>query len=470
LGVGLQPYYIFCGGTSMSTPLTAGAAALVREFYVIDGLATPSAALIKATLLNGAFDLNPGQYALAYQEISARPNNVQGWGRLDLEKALFPALPRKWVYYDQTTTGQTTSGTTHTYNFQADNGAALKVTLVWTDYPGTSAANGGLVNDLDLQLYDPADVAQHSVDRINNIEGVDLAAPSSGQYSAWVLGYNVPQGPQPYALVVSGDDIALFDLIYSASSFQAVLASYSQADLSWTDHSTNETGFKIERKTGLGGVYAQITAVGSGVTNYSDMTVAAGFTYYYRVKAYNINGNAAPTNEANVVLGVLSAPSGVTVTSVSSSQVSLSWTETSINEIGFRVERSPSGVTGTWSQVGTATQNATTYTDSSCASGTTYYYRVFAYDSLADSTASNIVMAITPAASTAMTGGGGPSGGCFIGSIRANGLPTGSLNSRNNFILFFIATLFCFIRLTGRFKNGNRKIQVQATPGSIPPK
>jgi len=456
----------------MSTPLTAGAAALVREYYVIDGLAVPSAALIKATLLNGAYDLNPGQYALAYQEISARPNNVQGWGRLDLEKSLYPELPRKWVYYDQTA-GQTTSGTTHTYNFQADSGEVLLVTLAWTDYPGSAAANGGLVNDLDLQLYDPSEAACHSIDRTNNVEGVDLAAPAGGAYSAWVLGYNVPQGPQPYALVVSGNTVVSFDLIYSAGTLQVDPASYTQADLSWIDHSTNESGFKVERKTGSAGVYAQIAAVGSGVTAYSDMTIAAGSTYYYRIKAYNANGNAAPTNDANVVLGVLAAPSGVTVTGVSSSQVSLSWTETSVNEIGFRVERSPSGVTGTWSQVGTATQNATAYTDSSCSSGTTYYYRVFAYDSLADSAASNTVMAITSTASTVLAGGGGGGpGGCFIIASSVNDLNFAKDRYRN--FLFFMTILLCLTKLAERSKKSTgslgddpRKINVIQTPKEI---
>ena len=48
----------------MATPLTAGAAALVRQFYTDSpqSIANPSAALIKATIINGATDMNPGQY------------------------------------------------------------------------------------------------------------------------------------------------------------------------------------------------------------------------------------------------------------------------------------------------------------------------------------------------------------------------------------------------------------------------
>jgi len=54
--------YVYMGGTSMATPLAAGAAALVREYYTRTHGVEPSAALVKATLANGAQELAPGQY------------------------------------------------------------------------------------------------------------------------------------------------------------------------------------------------------------------------------------------------------------------------------------------------------------------------------------------------------------------------------------------------------------------------
>jgi len=71
----------------MATPLTAGAAALVREWLTrVRGIANPSGALMKAVLLNGAVDMSPGQYGTGgTREIpAARPNNVAGWGRVNL--------------------------------------------------------------------------------------------------------------------------------------------------------------------------------------------------------------------------------------------------------------------------------------------------------------------------------------------------------------------------------------------------
>jgi hypothetical protein len=65
------------------------------------------------------------------------------------------------------------------------------------------------------------------------------------------------------------------------------------------------------------------------------------------------------------------------------------------------------------------------FSDNSCASQTTYYYRVFAYDTFGDSPPSNEVMAVTPAASTGNTGGGGGGrGGCFIASTTPGSLIT----------------------------------------------
>jgi len=69
------------------------------------------------------------------------------------------------------------------------------------------------------------------------------------------------------------------------SNLVATPISSSRIDLSWQDNSSDETGFKIERKTGTGS-YSQIATVGVGVTSYSSTGLSAGTTYYYRVRAY----------------------------------------------------------------------------------------------------------------------------------------------------------------------------------------
>ena len=98
------------GGTSMATPLTAGAAALTREWLIERrGYSNPSAALMKAALINGAADMSPGQYSSPQEVPAQRPNNVTGWGRVDLQASLNPLLPRQ-VWLQDTTAGLSTGG------------------------------------------------------------------------------------------------------------------------------------------------------------------------------------------------------------------------------------------------------------------------------------------------------------------------------------------------------------------------
>src|SRR2546428_403995 len=98
----------------------------------------------------------------------------------------------------------------------------------------------------------------------------------------------------------------------------------AQLSLSWTDMSSNEDGFSLERKTGTGGTYAQIATVGANVTSYtdSDPNLTGGTTYCYQVQAFNTAGGSPYSNEAcgttpqDLALVVVRAGSGSgTVTS-----------------------------------------------------------------------------------------------------------------------------------------------------------
>ena len=206
-------YYTFSGGTSMSTPLTAGAVTLLRQFLQeYRGFAAPSAALMKAALVNGARSLSPGQYGVGpYREIpGTRPNNVEGWGQVDLANTLFP--PAGWTnaYFDVTNAADAmASWDAKAYAFVPSGTNRISITLCWSDYPASLAAAKQLVNDLDLTVTTPDGVVHYpngrtSADRLNNVEGVDVSCATSGTVRIRVSGYNVPSGPQPYALVIRG--------------------------------------------------------------------------------------------------------------------------------------------------------------------------------------------------------------------------------------------------------------------------
>ena len=77
-----------------------------------------------------------------------------------------------------------------------------------------------------------------------------------------------------------------------------------QINLSWTDHADNETGFRIERKTGSG-VYAEVAIVGANVVTYSNTGLNPSTLYTYRVYAYNSSGNSSYSNESSATTGSL---------------------------------------------------------------------------------------------------------------------------------------------------------------------
>ncbi len=102
------------------------------------------------------------------------------------------------------------------------------------------------------------------------------------------------------------------------AALAATASSTSQINLTWTDTSSNETGFRIERKTGVSGTYAEIAAPAANATSFSNTGLAAGTTYYYRVWAYNAGGNSAYSNEAPAVTFTTACSSAKTAISAGS--------------------------------------------------------------------------------------------------------------------------------------------------------
>ena len=74
----------------------------------------------------------------------------------------------------------------------------------------------------------------------------------------------------------------------------------NQITITWDDMSTDEIGFKIERKDGEEGSYRKIATVGANVTRYTDKGLFSGGTYYYRVSAYSAMGDSLYSNEIRV--------------------------------------------------------------------------------------------------------------------------------------------------------------------------
>lgn len=179
------------------------------------------------------------------------------------------------------------------------------------------------------------------------------------------------------------------------SSLTATPTSSSTVNLAWSDNSGNEAGFKVERKTGAGGTYSQIASLAAGVTGYSDSGLSGSTLYYYRVRAHNTAGDSAYSNVASATTSsaVPAPPSSLAATTVSTTQINLSWSDNSTNETGFKVERKTGS--GSYSEITTVGAGVTTYSNTSLASSTNYYYRVRATNAAGDSTYSNEASATT---------------------------------------------------------------------------
>ena len=81
------------------------------------------------------------------------------------------------------------------------------------------------------------------------------------------------------------------------SGLIASATGYATVDLSWTDESDNETGFRVERKEGGAGVYSAAGNVAANTASFADTGLSPNTTYFYRVIAFNPSGDSTPSNE-----------------------------------------------------------------------------------------------------------------------------------------------------------------------------
>jgi serine protease AprX len=216
--------YFFDAGTSMATPLVAGCCAVLRETLAKNGMPTPSAALIKALLINGAVSL-VGQYNPT--EVAPSPNNVSGWGLVNLAGSVILPGPNPNAGLGEggpLVQGQQSSftisipaghggmGLAKAKRSKAEKGKTsaagtmavsptLKITLVWSDPAGPN-----LQNDLDLIVKAANGQERHGnmgtaagFDRTNNVEQIVWQNIPPGAAKITVRAFRITQFPQPYA-------------------------------------------------------------------------------------------------------------------------------------------------------------------------------------------------------------------------------------------------------------------------------
>ena len=190
---GSTPLYMTLNGSSMATPVVAGAAAMARQYLrEVAGISEPRSDLIRALLVNGADDLGEPDV----------PNPSEGWGQLNLSNSLFPKKDGQnlTVYFDYDR--DLLPGHSFIYTFEMFEGVGFDATLAWNDREGSATADQNasrLVNDLDLTITSPdgtvykgnnflAGISSSggSRDQLNNLERISLPTAQTGVWTVQI--------------------------------------------------------------------------------------------------------------------------------------------------------------------------------------------------------------------------------------------------------------------------------------------
>lgn len=228
-------------GTSMSAPMIAGTAAIIRQYFIEGWLSTngqrkgnnksdgfvPRASLIKAVLINGAQPLLGIEKLSGGIKKSTRPYDFhQGFGRINLLKSL-PLSGENNIQAIIRNARSISNAEHHKYDIVMDSGSvgdgnnnmcneALSVTLVWTDPIVAPFCANCVLNDLDLfitktiinngrsevRYYYPNGL--NSADKVNNVERIRIEDPVDNTlYTVHVQGTELIES-QEYSLVITG--------------------------------------------------------------------------------------------------------------------------------------------------------------------------------------------------------------------------------------------------------------------------
>lgn len=295
-----QQYYTASSGTSHSCPAVAGACALIRQFFINQGMSPPSPAMTKALLINSARWMNG---ANANDTLWS---NRQGMGAINLGEAFNRGAVTATIFADEDPVHRlfTSSGQSFTYTGTVvDNTKPFRVTLAWTDAPG--ATNGSAYNnDLNLtatvggntylgnvfsSTLKNVSATGGTADAKNNVESVFLDTGVSGTFTVTITAANINSDGVPNLGGALDQDFAL--VIYNAC------ATISMAPTTLPNGVTNSSYNQTLSASGGSGLYtwsllsgtlpAGLTLSGNGVI--SGTPTLAG-TSNFTIKASDAGG------------------------------------------------------------------------------------------------------------------------------------------------------------------------------------
>ncbi|MBN1674130.1 MAG: fibronectin type III domain-containing protein [Kiritimatiellae bacterium] len=180
------------------------------------------------------------------------------------------------------------------------------------------------------------------------------------------------------------------------SALSAAALAADAVRLAWQDNSSNEAGFKIDRRQSGTDDWVRIATTGANATTYTDSGLPAGTKFYYMVKAANAEGNSPYSSVAAVTTPEPPpvAPANLVARVAGSTRIALSWADRSGNETGFKIDRRQSGTTP-WVRIATAAANGSAWSDTGLPPDTRFYYLIKATNAGGDSAYANRADATT---------------------------------------------------------------------------
>jgi hypothetical protein len=219
----------------------------------------------------------------------------------------------------------------------------------------------------------------------------DWQAPAPEQQACYrVLSFNSYGDSEGSNVPCTARPAAPTDLVATATG--------SDVDLSWTDNSTVEDGYQIQRWTSPSGPFDVVATVHANATTYHDPGLSDD-TYWYQVKAIKDGGTSGSSNNAIAVVATVApvSPSGVDAIPGASNVGFVTWANNATTEAGFHVERSTDGG-ASWVVAGTTRTDETWFSDVEQPSERQLCYRVIAFNSQGDSPPSTMDCTTLPAA------------------------------------------------------------------------
>ncbi|MDX1905844.1 MAG: S8 family serine peptidase [Bacteroidia bacterium] len=270
--------YSAFGGTSGAAPGIAGVAAqLYHAYRLMHGGADPDGALIKAAMMNTAYDLG-----------NIGPDFKYGWGRIDAARAALLLEENRYLESGVGNAGLNT----HTVTVPA-NTKEVRIMLYWNDPEASPLSFKALVNDLNLSVTEPGGAvrlpwllnptpnasflnlpAGNGVDDLNNVEQVAIFEPAAGTYTVTIEGAAIPSGTQKYYLVYEfiPDEIRV---TYPIGGEKLIPGQVER--IRWDAWTTNATsgGFTLEFSADSGTTWTTIGTPANPQTRHFDWTPPA---------------------------------------------------------------------------------------------------------------------------------------------------------------------------------------------------